>query len=63
MGYWIENFDGDYTFVEYEKRPIEGGYMVTQLDGSEVPIMNPVIEQEEFEPEKFDAEGAIREQD
>jgi len=34
LGYWIENFNGDYTFIEYERVPIKDGFEVTHLDGT-----------------------------
>jgi len=62
FGYWIENFEGDYTFIEYEKEKVNDpelgeGYWVTHLDGTRNFFKNPEVVIESND-ETFDPEAA-----
>lgn len=64
FGYWIEGFDGEFTFIEYERERTKSGYIITHLDGTRVPYEDPKPEEEKKEPlpeDKFDAEKANQE--
>ena len=52
----MEDFNGEYTFVAYEKEITEEGYFLTHLDGTQVFYPNPTKDDIEEPPKDvFDA--------
>ena len=63
MGYFITDFDGNSTYMEYVKRYTEDGYYVTTIEEEEVFYEFPKekVTEEESEEDFFNLEAAEEE--